>query len=1572
MSTNRFRLHKILFASLAFLLFGSGLMPLYAQGFFWNPVVPVTSVETQFPKTVTNGNFACAFWQEIDKKREEIWLSCRYQNSQGEWKLQSRFAGPFDYFGSEIPDIYSATITSTGIVAVAVQASEKNFSVYVSSDECSNFVKTDIPVEKGEIFAPRIYATRNNKFILFASRSKVSNPALRLHDFYIYQSTSDDGMHWTPFAETFAGEAMPNSFVPFLCSSNGSDYIVFQSQHTIDKKNTFQIYMAHSENGGKSWSAPVHVTDDNSLDKGDYSDFDNQAPYLLDYNGKLCLVWERKSRGTENSDIWFENVTNSGVVIGSAEAVSGKGKSRKAGLFVWKNKLYAYWCDNRSGHDQIYFAFQDKVGWNQKQLSPSRVVSSFPVPFVGKDELRFVWQQTDSKENNRIVFLNPDREVDVPSVVPQDHKAGSRSKNKKVSFKIKLPSDVSGIEGYTYSWSQDEKIQPETRIQDLQKTNDLVLKLNASEEGGWFLKVRVLDRAGNWSESASVNYYLDLTPPKAIVFDEPPKDENGFLKSNYSVIRWNQNPEDSDIAGYTWKLVQVASVSQRYGSTPRHKTKAGAEEQQKYVQRLLEDNKAAIEKTPKLSDVLKTVSYFGFSNQNNGLYVLSVAAIDQVGYVGPAVNLPLILNKYEPYTVITGIKDDVSTFGDVTIEITGRDFNYDGSIVSVFVDSDGILPYDITVSKSEQNFKVSNNKITGINLGRDLEEGSYYVGVIHSDRGVCRTRSKALKISSNGTVQVENEYEYTPEWKAVTKKYSHSVYVGTVVLLTGLVLSAIGLIVFGISFIRNYAELCSTNRLIKQLETGALMTQYQDLKKGSEKRNGSLKTSLAGFTISLVILIIIVISISLGVSMIKEQERTLSKGLHDRVNVLLTSVFTGARTYLQNAEESSMEFNDLLNQMSSLVEAEFLTITGGLSENSEDRTSESSLLHVWASNDQEIGSKVNRLSSRKTIIPGISLITDALDNEQEISRRCIILNQDAIDQCGEITAKIAELNQELVGANQTRRLEISDLNAGYRNQMQTILQTLSEKGAGSIPEYNDEKFNRNVTEYLFYRPVLYSSGSSKKYVRGILFLQVNTNSLISDIDKASRNILYIVLIISFITVLVGILVAAAFASKIVKPIQMLEKIVTEISEENDKERLLAGDITDLPNNEIGRLGDSVNRMKKDLGYNERELNLQANEATPIQQSMVSLEPLSGNFKQNVSRITDKNISEFAYYKGAAGASGDYFDFKSLDGRWYVLIKCDASGHAAPAGILVTMVATLYKKYFENWSYEKNGTKLDDFVYKVNDFLESLNIKGKFVAMIICLFDSKTGNVYMCHAGDRLVRIYDNTSKLLNKLELFETPAAGPFPSFMLQMKGGFKVEQSNLKPKDVLLLYTDGIEENGRIMRTPDFAAVMKPKTDASGAQIVDEYGNLQFEPEKEEFGEERVSEIVNAVFGRKKYVLTKKNNPAAGEILEFDFTNCEGTVEECILALSSMEKLFRLYKPVTATIKDLVEVDRAIDGFLKKHFSLYEQYAIAPTDDSFNGRPVRNPKNPNNVFYAFMKEDPQEDDLTMICLQRN
>lgn len=758
---------------LIFSFFGIFSLPAFsAEKFWWNAVRPVSGKDSFFPKTAGNGKKTFSFWQEIDKADKNIWISARFLDSSGTWKTLSRFAGPFEYAGPEIPDIYSAAMSKNGTLAVAVQNSDSELSIYVLRAGSENFEKSVVSVPKGEFFAPRIYASFSGKFVMFASKSKISDSTLRLHEFFIFHSVSDDGIKWSPFVETFGVSSMPNSFVPFMCSSENSDFMVFQAQFSQGNKNSYQIYVSHSENGGRSWASPVLVTGKDSVPKGDFSDFDNQAPFILFKGGKINLVWERKTRGTENSEIWYEQILEGKVVADSVDVLASKGNCRKAGLFDFKGEIYAFWFDNRSGYEQVYLAEKQKIDWEEIRISQQKIDSTFPSPLINGDELSFVWQNKNSSgasTENRIMSLEPDKEVSAATIISghQGTSAAFRSKNRRVSFKIKLPYDISGIKGYTFSWTQDEDEIPPLEKKSL--SDDSTLQLSAEKEGYWYLKVCVLDNAGNWSKISSAEYYLDLTPPRQVVFEPLETDSAGFLSSNSGIVRWQPDFLDDDIKGYSYALAKIAEIPARFSVTSKNKLKASDEELKNYVEKILRADEKSFQRKIKLSGAVYKNPVFAFKNQRNGIYILSVAAVDEAGYVGEAKNIPVFLNKYVPHTYISSIKENVSSFGDITIELSGNDFEYDGTIRSVIVDSDGKPPYDFVVSKNAQDFTVSNSKISGVNLGHELDEGAYFVGVVHSTRGIYFTKSKALKITPNGTVQIENEYEYVPSWKTVEK-----------------------------------------------------------------------------------------------------------------------------------------------------------------------------------------------------------------------------------------------------------------------------------------------------------------------------------------------------------------------------------------------------------------------------------------------------------------------------------------------------------------------------------------------------------------------------------------------------------------------------------------------------------------------------------------------------------------------------------------------------------------------------------------------------------------------------------
>jgi hypothetical protein len=117
----------------------------------------------------------------------------------------------------------------------------------------------------------------------------------------------------------------------------------------------------------------------------------------------------------------------------------------------------------------------------------------------------------------------------------------------------------------------------------------------------------------------------------------------------------------------------------------------------------------------------------------------------------------------------------------------------------------------------------------------------------------------------------------------------------------------------------------------------------------------------------------------------------------------------------------------------------------------------------------------------------------------------------------------------------------------------------------------------------------------------------------------------------------------------------------------------------------------------------------------------------------------------------------------------------------------------------------------------------------------------------------------------------------------------------------------------------------------------------------------------VEAVFERRTYRLEKLHNPLVNEELLFDFSECSGTVEDAVLALAAVEKVFRMVKSPACTDLDAVRVDRNIDSFLKRHFNQYEVYCARQNDSG----------EANYIYYTNLREDEQLDDLTLLAVKK-
>ncbi len=1539
--------------SLLFLIFAVTMLS--AQTLYWENPQVITNTDSRFPVTLTNGEDSYLLWEEVDSSNKVIYLSVRRYVTLTDYSENRKFAGPYSYSGDEVPDIYTGAILDNGTIAVALASDYGQISVFTSQDKALSFSETKLQ-GSSIMVAPRIYATRSGGFKIFTSVGEENT-------FTIFTADSSDGKNWSRFSQFQPAQSFRNPFIPFLLKTENADIVVFQAQYTSAETNrlSYQLYMTSRTGNLNNWSNPVLLTDRNSLNsqtRKEFHNYQNQRPFLYDFNGSYYLAWERSDLA--DSSIWIAKITTSGLERSSVENLGSKGNASRPILFQYENYLYTTWFDTRRGRESVYMARKNGSYWEETSLVEDRNSNLFNYPLITKDDdgnkvLSFIWQQITPNSKKSIAILSPDKTVKTPLLSGLSFKTGKSSRSQNVQIKISFPEDSSNIAGYSYTWSKDSALDPPKRIEHFTKENKISAK--AFEDGYYYLSARIVDYAGNWSEAAQIVYHMDLTPPQAPEINIENLDQYGFIDSNNYSLRWKASVSE-DTAGYVYRIDRLGDIPKSLAVSKNHPMKLSQEKVLELKDKLEERYADALVKDRKLPSEIQTrgLTTSRYYNRANGVYLLSLAAIDEVGNVGETSKKLYILNKFQPSTYITSVSQKNDDTGNIILTISGGGFTYDGTISQIYVDRDGKDSYDLVLNRSDNQFKVqSDSKITNVNLGVDLDEGVYRIGLYHTDRGLYFT-GKILKVAKNGTVKIEGEY--TPQSK-LTSNFKQYKYQVAISLILGFLLLAVLVLIsfFAISItINNIYMKKLTAKEIDSFMKGAAMPLFKT--KENQKHLPSLKRKLIRFTYSLVVMIVLAVTLENGFRVIRLQEETMAAGLENRTEVLLESLFSGVKNFFP--ANNILELTALPGQKDAMEEVKYVTIIG----QKMDSVSAEDLNYIWATNDPDISEKMNAYS----LVYGESELTEqkVVSITRELAQLDVKIKadlQELSDRIEELSNQAKLLYESGIEEDTQEADRLSEVVMDLRNQLDSKLEEYSKSASGSYPNFDTANLDRTNTDYIFYRPVMYRKSTSGNYIHGMVYLELSTQSLIESLNKEIKNILIFGAIVAVVAVLLGVFGSLIFATFIVRPIKKLESHVIMIGQTKNKALLKGKDVEIKTKDEVGRLGDAVNNMTHELVANAEEEAL-AMDGKAVQKAFLPLASGALNNKNTYAEYNGDQLQCYGYYEGESGVSGDYFDYKKLDDQWFCIIKCDAAGHGIPAAIIMTVVATIFRRYFENWSFKKNGTKLNILVEQINDFIEGLGLKGKFATLIICLLNVKTGELYMCNAGDNLVHIYDSASKKMKLITLSSAPTAGVFTSDLVAMRGGFKVEKTILNRGDILFLYTDGIEESTRRIREIDYSVrqndvevrKMNPKTHQEEVEI-------KQEDAKEEFGPERISQIIESVYNKKSYVLTKEDNPNLNENLEFDFTKCEGTVREAILALAAIEKVYRFYKSPSVQPTDYVKVDKQIDEFLSRYFNMYDYYAAKKSENAENGI--------NYIDYDEMQEDEQSDDLTLLAIKR-
>ena len=713
------------------------------------------------------------------------------------------------------------------------------------------------------------------------------------------------------------------------------------------------------------------------------------------------------------------------------------------------------------------------------------------------------------------------------------------------------------------------------------------------------------------------------------------------------------------------------------------------------------------------------------------------------------------------------------------------------------------------------------------------------------------------------------------------------------------------------------------------------------------KRHG-LRFRLTLFTIVLVLCVIFMVSAPLYYSLVMTSQETLLKGLWDRSTALLNGISASVRTQLKAG--NTLELSLLANESVVVPEALYITITGAASGSSVYTD------YVWATNDPDILSKIDTPVLR----PGFSRLRDSVTPHlDEIRKR---LNEEAEAKTGRLSESINELTLDAVLLTQKPNLylfsELANIEAAIRSLEAAVSQELSELTA---EPYSEPDFDFNIIphrnhRFIFYKPVMYRQGLDKNYFRGVIRLEVSLDPIEKQIIEDEFLLLRTILVIALATLVIGVIGSFMLSSLIIHPLKKLVRHVEIIRDTRDMESLSGIKINIGSRDEIALLGDTINDMTRGLvkaASAASDLSL----GREIQKKFVPLDLDKDGHKLSSGYRETKNVVFFGYYEGAKEISGDYFDYRDLGGGYYAIIKCDIAGLGVPAALLMIQVATMFLNYFKHWQPSDSGMRLDELVYQINGFIESMGFDSRFAAFTLCLFDSETGNLHFCNAGDNIIHFFDSSQKCVRSITLDETPAAGILPNSMIVSKGGYKVQTVMLNHGDILLLYTDGIEEAKRNFRDSKFNKISCHE--GREGTIHDNHLSGQW---NEEIGQRRVYEIINAVMNRGTYNLHKWHIPEEEQDLLFDFSGTDGGVDEMILALIAVEKMFRCYYSPSPAKGEWVRVDKKIDAFLRDHFLQYKKYCSHTHEY---------PGNNSYLWYTHLREDEQYDDLTILGIKR-
>jgi sigma-B regulation protein RsbU (phosphoserine phosphatase) len=293
---------------------------------------------------------------------------------------------------------------------------------------------------------------------------------------------------------------------------------------------------------------------------------------------------------------------------------------------------------------------------------------------------------------------------------------------------------------------------------------------------------------------------------------------------------------------------------------------------------------------------------------------------------------------------------------------------------------------------------------------------------------------------------------------------------------------------------------------------------------------------------------------------------------------------------------------------------------------------------------------------------------------------------------------------------------------------------------------------------------------------GSVRIGYSTDSIFRTIGEVRRASIINTIIITVVTIVIGVAGAVFMATVTIKPIKILATGANIIGGGNLQHKIQV-----KARDEIGLLADEFNRMTKRLLVYQREmekkakLDEQLDIARNIQQNML---PTTG--------IETDRLSIEGYYKAATGVGGDYYDFIEIGGGYYGLIMSDVAGKGVPASLMMIMIRTIFRSLIHSGVYDPSRV-----VTLMNATLSADISSDRFATLLFGVFNLKNLSFRYTNAGYGPIMLYRADKG--NCIEI--RPDNGSIPIGVMSDMAYEEEKPLKLGKGDALILFTDGISE---------------------------------------------------------------------------------------------------------------------------------------------------------------------------------